>query len=73
MSVVSRLEIWTDVNGMFTADPRFVSTARLIRSLTYREAQVSHNGTAQFILPLYNVHFVTSRSSQLWVPRCCIL
>lgn len=34
-----RLEIWTDVNGMFTADPRFVSRARLIRSLTYREAQ----------------------------------
>lgn len=34
-----RLEIWTDVNGMFTADPRFVSKARLIRSLTYREAQ----------------------------------
>lgn len=34
-----RLEIWTDVNGMFTADPRFVSNARLIRSITYREAQ----------------------------------
>jgi aspartokinase len=34
-----RLEIWTDVNGMFTADPRYVSQARLIRSLTYREAQ----------------------------------
>jgi diaminopimelate decarboxylase/aspartate kinase len=34
-----RLEIWTDVNGMFTADPRFVPRARLIRSLTYREAQ----------------------------------
>lgn len=34
-----RLEIWTDVNGMFTADPRHVSAARLIRSLTYREAQ----------------------------------
>ena len=38
---ILRLEIWTDVNGMFTADPRFVSAARLIRSLTYREAQVS--------------------------------
>ena len=28
-----------DVNGMFTADPRHVPRARLIRSLTYREAQ----------------------------------
>ena len=35
----ARLEIWTDVNGMFTADPRRVPHARLIRSLTYREAQ----------------------------------
>jgi aspartokinase len=35
----ARLEIWTDVNGMFTADPRYVPSARLIRSLTYREAQ----------------------------------
>jgi aspartokinase len=34
-----RCEIWTDVNGMFTADPRYVPTARLIRTLTYREAQ----------------------------------
>lgn len=34
-----RCEIWTDVNGMFTADPRWVPKARLIRSLTYREAQ----------------------------------
>ena len=35
----TRLEIWTDVNGMFTADPRYVPGARIIRSLTYREAQ----------------------------------
>ncbi len=35
----TRLEIWTDVNGMFTADPRFVPRSRLIRNLTYREAQ----------------------------------
>jgi diaminopimelate decarboxylase/aspartate kinase len=35
----SRLEIWTDVHGMFTSDPRFVPSARLIRSISYREAQ----------------------------------
>lgn len=34
-----RLEIWTDVPGMFTADPRDVSAARLILRLGYEEAQ----------------------------------
>jgi diaminopimelate decarboxylase/aspartate kinase len=34
-----RLEIWTDVPGMFTADPRVVASARLLRQLDYREAQ----------------------------------
>jgi diaminopimelate decarboxylase/aspartate kinase len=34
-----RLEIWTDVPGMFTADPRFVPSARLLVALHYDEAQ----------------------------------
>lgn len=34
-----RLEIWTDVPGMFTANPRQVAGARLLRRLTYNEAQ----------------------------------
>lgn len=34
-----RLEIWTDVPGMFTADPRVVPSARLLRQLDFREAQ----------------------------------
>lgn len=33
-----RCEILTDVNGLFTADPRIVSSARLISSCTYDEA-----------------------------------
>lgn len=33
------LEIWTDVPGLFTADPRLVPTARLIRGVGFREAQ----------------------------------
>ena len=33
------LEIWTDVHGMFTTDPRQIPTARLIRRISYREAQ----------------------------------
>ena len=34
-----RLEIWTDVPGMFTADPRVVPSARLLKGLHYDEAQ----------------------------------
>lgn len=33
------LEIWTDVHGLFTTDPREIPSARLIRSIGYREAQ----------------------------------
>ena len=33
------LEIWTDVPGMFSANPRIVSGARLLRTLSYEEAQ----------------------------------
>ncbi len=33
------LEIWSDVHGLFTADPRLVPVARLIRRIGYREAQ----------------------------------
>ncbi len=35
----SRLEIWTDVPGIFSADPRVVPEARLLRHLGYSEAQ----------------------------------
>ncbi|OUU80776.1 MAG: diaminopimelate decarboxylase [Gammaproteobacteria bacterium TMED78] len=33
------LEIWTDVPGIFSANPHIISSARLIKSLTYEEAQ----------------------------------
>src|SRR6185437_7896676 len=35
----ARVEIWTDVAGMFSADPRQVPSARLLRRLDYEEAQ----------------------------------
>ncbi len=35
----ARLEIWTDVAGMYTADPRVVPHARLLRRLQFDEAQ----------------------------------
>jgi len=34
-----RLEIWTDVPGLFTANPHQIPSARLLRSLGYDEAQ----------------------------------
>jgi diaminopimelate decarboxylase/aspartate kinase len=34
-----RLEIWTDAPGFFSADPKAVPSARLIKRLHYREAQ----------------------------------
>jgi diaminopimelate decarboxylase/aspartate kinase len=41
----ARLEIWTDVPGMFSANPRSTPTARLLRSLHYDEAQeIASNG-----------------------------
>ena len=40
-----RLEIWTDVPGMFSANPRSMPTARLLRALHYDEAQeIASNG-----------------------------
>lgn len=39
------LEIWTDVNGMFTANPRSVKQARPIKTISYQEAmELSHFG-----------------------------
>jgi diaminopimelate decarboxylase/aspartate kinase len=33
------LEIWTDVPGLFSADPRLTDGARLLNALSYDEAQ----------------------------------
>jgi aspartokinase/homoserine dehydrogenase 1 len=46
-----RLEIWTDVSGMMTADPRLVSNVKLIPHISYQEAmELSHFG-AKVIYP----------------------
>jgi diaminopimelate decarboxylase/aspartate kinase len=40
-----RLEIWTDVPGLFSANPRAIPAARLLRALHYDEAQeIASNG-----------------------------
>ncbi len=41
----SVLEIWTDVNGMYTANPKFVRQAFPINNISYQEAmELSHFG-----------------------------
>ncbi|MCF6224177.1 MAG: bifunctional aspartate kinase/homoserine dehydrogenase I [Flavobacteriaceae bacterium] len=45
------LEIWTDVSGMFTANPKLVKQAKPIKQITYQEAmELSHFG-AKVIYP----------------------
>jgi len=47
----SSLEIWTDVDGMMTADPRKVKKAFTVKEMTYEEAmELSHFG-AKVIFP----------------------
>ncbi|MEO5788130.1 MAG: bifunctional aspartate kinase/homoserine dehydrogenase I [Gelidibacter sp.] len=42
---VNRLEIWTDVSGMYTANPKLVKQAYPIERLSYQEAmELSHFG-----------------------------
>ncbi len=54
------LEIWTDVDGIFTADPGMVPSSYLISRLSYQEAlELSHFG-AKIIYPL-TIHPVFSK------------
>ena len=46
-----RLEIWTDVPGMFSANPRGIPSARLIWSLHYDEAQEIASSGAKVLHP----------------------
>ncbi|MCC6171269.1 MAG: bifunctional aspartate kinase/diaminopimelate decarboxylase [Gammaproteobacteria bacterium] len=47
----SRLEIWTDVPGMFSANPRATPTARQLLTLTYDEAQEIATAGAKVLHP----------------------
>lgn len=60
------LEIWTDVSGMMTADPRLVSTAKIIPHVLYREAmELSHFG-AKVIYPP-TIQPVMRKNIPVWV------
>jgi aspartokinase/homoserine dehydrogenase 1 len=62
----SALEIWTDVSGMMTADPRWVPNAKIIPSISYQEAmELSHFG-AKVIYPP-TIQPVLSKNIPVWV------
>lgn len=47
----SQLEIWTDVDGFMTADPRVINTAYVIKRLSFVEAMELCNFGAKVIYP----------------------
>ena len=62
----SVLEIWTDVSGMMTADPRLVSNGRIIPEISYQEAmELSHFG-AKVIYPP-TIQPVRSKGIPTWI------
>ena len=60
------LEIWTDVSGMMTADPRLVSNVKIIPEISYQEAmELSHFG-AKVIYPP-TIQPVRSKGIATWI------
>jgi diaminopimelate decarboxylase/aspartate kinase len=47
----ARCEIWTDVPGMYTANPHRIPTARLLKTLDYNEAQEIASAGAKVLHP----------------------
>ncbi len=60
------LEIWTDVSGMMTADPRIVSNVKIIPQISYQEAmELSHFG-AKVIYPP-TIQPVSNKGIPTWI------
>ncbi|MFY8096451.1 MAG: aspartate kinase, partial [Flavobacterium sp.] len=60
------LEIWTDVNGMFTANPKLVKQAKPIKSISYQEAmELSHFGAKVLYPP--TIQPVLSANIPIWI------
>lgn len=62
----SVVEIWTDVSGMMTADPRLVANAKIIPAISYQEAmELSHFG-AKVIYPP-TIQPLMKKSIPVWI------
>ena len=55
----SQLEIWTDVDGFMTADPRVINTAYVIERLSFVEAMELCNFGAKVIYPRPFIRYFT--------------
>lgn len=60
------LEIWTDVDGVMTADPRIDPNATLIKEMTYEQAQAIADNGAKVIYPP-TVAPVAEKHIPLWI------
>ncbi|TRX22227.1 bifunctional aspartate kinase/homoserine dehydrogenase I [Flavobacterium franklandianum] len=62
----SELEIWTDVNGMFTANPKIVKQAQPIATISYQEAmELSHFGAKVLYPP--TIQPVFKKNIPIWI------
>ncbi len=62
----SSLEIWTDVNGMYTANPKIVKQAQPIESISYQEAmELSHFGAKVLYPP--TIQPVLKANIPIWI------
>lgn len=71
---VAEVQIWTDVDGVMTADPRMVKQASLVDSMSYHEAmELSHFGAkviyAPTMLPVMDKH-ISLRIKNTFNPEC---
>lgn len=61
-----RVEIWTDVSGMFSANPRQVTDARLLTRLDYEEAQEIATTGAKVLHPRC-IHPCRDANVPIWI------
>ncbi|MGL5111533.1 MAG: bifunctional aspartate kinase/homoserine dehydrogenase I, partial [Flavobacterium sp.] len=63
---VHELEIWTDVNGMYTANPKLVKQAQPIATISYQEAmELSHFGAKVLYPP--TIQPVLQKNIPIWI------
>ena len=62
----TELEIWTDVNGMYTANPKIVKQAQPIATISYQEAmELSHFGAKVLYTP--TIQPVLRKNIPIWI------
>lgn len=60
------LEIWTDVNGMYTANPKLVKQAQPIATISYQEAmELSHFGAKVLYPP--TIQPILKKNIPIWI------